>query len=241
MAKKNSRPNLAARKSASKKAEARKLAQQHAFWEANKKQIITIGSIVLAAIIALALIIDYCYVPANTVRTFMGNLVGMKDNALVREIDGLYYEFGTVETPEGYEAADFGSDMTGDENETNFYFVATDDAKVVKTVYTIGVKERDAASMIETVAGSFNYTEQSENRVAQIGGHDVHYFYAKGLQNEEVADVYIATMTCYVDTIEGSCVLFSLTSDAGALETLPTEEAMLADAEGIFASLTITK
>ena len=241
MAKKSSRPNLAARKSASKKAEARKIAQQKAFWEAHKKQIITIGSIALAAIVALALIIDYCYVPANTVRSFMGSLVGKKDNALVREIDGLYYEFGTVETPEGYEVADFGTHMTGDENETHFYYVSTDESKAVNTVYTIGVKERTATDMIDLISGSFNNVEQSENRAAQIGGHEVHYFYAKALENEEVADVYIATMTCYIDTIQGSSVLVSLTSNASALETLPTEEAMLADAEGIFASLTVTK
>ena len=241
MAKKNSRPNLAARKSASKKAEEKKLAARKAYWEANKKQILTIGVIALAAIIVLALIIDFCYVPAHSVRDFMGNLIGVKEDALIREVDGRYYEFATVEAPAGYAPAENNLDILTDENENYFYYEATEEGKAVKSVYTIGVKDRDAASMIEMVSGSFNYEVQTENKQAQIGGHDVHYFYSQGLESEENPGVYIANMTCYVDSVKDSCVLVSLASAEGALEELPSEEAMLADAEGIFASFTINK
>ena len=103
MAKKNSRPNLAARKSASKKAEEKKIAAQKAYWEAHKKQILTIAAIVVAAIIVLALAIDYLYVPANSVRDFMGNTIGVNENAIIRELNGRYYEFGTMDQPAGYE------------------------------------------------------------------------------------------------------------------------------------------
>jgi len=241
MAKKNTRPNLAARKSASKKAEEKKLAARKAYWEANKKQILTIGAIVLAAILVLALAIDYFYVPANSVRSFMGNLIGMKDNTLVRELDGTYYEFATVNTPAGYAPAENNLDILNDQNETYFYYEATEEGKAVNSVYTIGVKDRDAAAMIDMVSASFNYEVQTENKQAQIGGHDVHYFYSQGLESEENPDVYIATMTCYVDSVKDSCVLVSLASLEGALEELPSEEEMLSDAEGIFASLTINK
>ena len=54
MAKKNSRPNLADRKSASKKAEEKKLAERKAYWDAHKKQILTIAAIVIAAIVVLS-------------------------------------------------------------------------------------------------------------------------------------------------------------------------------------------
>lgn len=241
MAKKNSRPNLAARKSASKKAEEKKLAARKAYWEANKKQILTIGAIAVAVILVLALVIDYCYVPANTVRSFMGNLIGMKDNTIVREIDGRYYELGSIETPAGYNPAEYGMDMTNDENETYFYYEAAEEGKAVQTVYTIGVKGRSAAEMLDMVSGSFNYEVQTENKQAQIGGNDVHYFYSQGLASEENPDVFIATMTCYIDTIQDSCLLVSLASVEGALEELPSEEAMLADAEGIFAGITAAK
>ena len=241
MAKKNSRPNLAARKSASKKAEQQKLAERKAYWLAHRKQIITIAAIVVAAVVALALIIDYCYVPKNTLRTFMGNLVEAKENALIREVDGRYYEFGTVETPEGYAPADYGMNMMSDENETFFYFEAEEEGRAVNSIYTAGVKERDAASMLQMVSGTFNFEEQTENKTAQIGGHEVHYYYSKGMQDAETPDICIASITSYIDTVAGSCVLVSLASVEGPIDELPTEEEMLAEAESIYASLTINK
>jgi len=241
MAKKNSRPNLAARKSASKKAEEKKIAQQKAYWEAHKKQILTIAAIAVVAIIAMALVIDYLYVPSNSVRDFMGNLIDTKENAIIREIDGRYYELGTMDQPAGYEAADYGIEMTSDEKETYFYYEAVEEGKAVDSAYVIGVKERTAAAMLEAISLTFNYEEQTENKQVSIGGHDVHYFYSKGMQSEENPDIYAATITAYIDTIKNSCVLVSLSSEDGTLDTLPTEEAMLAEAEAIFASLTIAK
>lgn len=241
MAKKNSRPNLAARKSASKKAEEKKLAARKAYWEANKKQILTIGAIALAAILVLVLAIDYFYVPAGSIRSFAGNLIDVKENALVREIDGRYYELATIDAPAGYAAADYGADMVTDDNETFFFFEAEEEGKAVNSVYAIGVKNRGAAEMLDMVSVSFNYEVQTENKQSQIGGHDVHYFYSKGLQSEENPDIYIATMTCYVDTIKDSCILLSLASVEGALDELPSEEEMLADAETIFPALVLNK
>lgn len=239
MAKKNSRPNLAARKSASKKAEEKKLAARKAYWEANKKQILTIAAIAVAALLVIILAVDYFYTPGGSIRSFMGNLIDVNENALIRELDGRYYELGAMNTPEGYAPAEYGLSMTNDEKETFFYYEAQEEGKAVNSVYTIGVKNRGAAEMLEMISGSFEYEEQTENRQAVIGGHDVHYFYTKGTQSEETPDIYIATMTCYVDTLKDSCVLVSLSSKEGALDSLPSEEAMLADAEGIFASLTV--
>ncbi len=241
MAKKNSRPNLAARKKATKAAEEKKLAARKAYWEAHKKQILTIAGIALAAIIALCLIVDYYYVPSYSVRDFMGKMVDVKENTLIRKLGDRYYEFGTVTQPEGYAPAENNLSVLADENETYFYYEAEDESKAVQSVYTIGVKERSAADIISMVSGSFNYEVQTENKVATIGGHEVHYFYAQGLANEENPDIFTATMTCYVDSVKGSSVLVSLTSKEGAPEELPTEEAMLADAEGIFAALSINK
>lgn len=241
MAKKNSRPNLAARKSASKKAEELKIAQHKAYWESHKKQILTIAGIAVAVIVVLALIIDYVYVPANSVRDFMGNLIGVKENALIREMDGRYYEFGTMDTPEGYTPADYGASMTNDDKETYFYYEAAEEGKAVDNAFVIGVKDQTAANMIGMISATFNYEEQTENKNATIGGQDVHYFYSKGMVSEETPDVFVANITAYVDTVKDSCVLVSMSSVEGALDELPSEEAMLADAEGIFASLTIAK
>ena len=241
MAKKNSRPNLAARKSASKKAEEKKIAQQKAYWEAHKKQLLTIVAIAVAAIVVLAIAIDYLYVPANSIRDFMGNLIGTEENAIIREVDGRYYQFGTMNQPAGYEAADYGADMTSDEKETFFYYETTEEGKAVHDAFVIGVKDRTAAAMLEAISASFNYEVQTENKQATIGGHDVHYFYSNGVLNSDEPDIFTANITAYVDTVKDSCVLVSLSSVEGALDTLPTEEAMLADAEAIFAALSIAK
>jgi len=131
--------------------------------------------------------------------------------------------------------------MTTDEKETYFYYTAEEEGKAVNSVYTIGVKNRGAAEMLDMVSGTFNYEVQTENKQATIGGQDVHYFYAQGLASEENPDIFIATMTCYMDSVKDSSVLVSLASVEGALEELPSEEAMLADAEGIFASFSINK
>lgn len=239
MAKKNSRPNLAARKSASKKAEEKKIARQKAYWEAHRKQILIIAGIAVAAILALALVIDFFYVPAGSIRSFMGQLLDVQENAIIRELNDRYYVLGTMETPAGYAPADYGTNMTTDENETFFYFEAEEEGKAVNSAYVIGVKNRTAQTMIDSMSIAFNYEVQTENKLAQIGGKDVHYFYSKGLQSEETPDVLIANITAYVDTIQGSSILVSLASVEGPADELPSEEEMLADAEGIFASLTL--
>ena len=241
MAKKNSRPNLAARKSANKKAEEKKLAARKAYWEAHKKQILTIGAIAVAAILVLALAIDFLYVPAGSIRSFMGNLIGAKENAIIRELDGNYYEFATIDTPAGYAPADYGTEMVSDDKETFFYYEAAEEGKAINSIYTIGVKNRKAAEMLEMIAGSFEYEAQTENKQVQLGGHDVHYFYSKGVQDETNPDIFAASMTCYIDSVKDSSVLVSLTSAQGLVDELPTEEAMLAEAESIFASLTVNK
>ena len=186
-------------------------------------------------------------------------LVALNDNGAEAMVDGRKNEqmvacgqtfarhidlvFGDSEKEGGGCAAAVEGELgiLSDENETSFSFEAEDENKAVQTVYTVGVKNRTAEEMLNMVSGSFNYEVQTENKTATIGGHEVHYFYGQGLESEESPDVFISTMTCYVDSVKDSCVLVSLASKEGALEELPSEEAMLADAEGIFASLKINQ
>ena len=241
MAKKNSRPNLADRKSASKKAEEKKLAERKAYWDAHKKQILTIAAIVIAAIVVLSMAIDYLYVPSHTIRSFMGNLVDVPENALIREIDGEYYVFGTMQTPEGFEAAEYGVDMTADHNETFYYYETTDETKAVDNVYVIGVKERTAADMVESIAATLAYEDMGELKTATFAGHEVHYFFGKTIPNSDNMEQYVSNLICYIDSVEDSCVLVSLSTTPDALEALPTEEDMVAECEAIFSALTVNK
>ena len=241
MAKKNSRPNLAARKSASKKAEELKIAKQKAYWEANKVKILKIAAIAVAAIVLLSLAIDYLYVPSNTIRSFMGNLIDAKENAIIREMDGRYYEFGTVDQPAGYEVDTEAMNLLSDEKESAFNFVATEEGKAIKNVYIVGVEERTAEDMVSSIALTFNYEDQTETKVETIGGNEVHYFYGKTIPDSNEMDVYTASITSYIDTFEGSSVLVSLTSERGAIDALPTVEDMLAEAEAIYSCVKVAK
>lgn len=241
MAKKNSRPNLAARKSASKKAEELKIAQQKAYWKANKKKILTIAAIAVAAIVLLSIAIDYLYVPSNTIRTFMGKPIDVKENALIREMDGRYYEFGTVDQPAGYEVDTEAMNLLSDETESAFNFVAAEEGKAIKNVYVVGVEKRTAADMISSIALTFNYEDQTETKVETIGGHEVHYFYGKSIPDSDNEDVYTASITSYIDAFEGSSVLVSLTSERGAIDELPTVEEMLAEADAIYSCVKVAK
>lgn len=241
MAKKNSRPNLSARKSASKKAEELKIAQQKAYWEANKKKILTIAAIAVAAIVLLSIAIDYLYVPSNTIRTFMGKPIDVKENALIREMDGRYYEFGTVDQPAGYEVDTEAMNLLSDETESAFSFVAAEEGKAIKNVYVVGVEKRTAADMVSSIALTFNYEDQTETKVETIGGNEVHYFYGKSIPDSDNEDVYAASITSYIDAFEGSSVLVSLTSERGAIDELPTVEEMLAEAEAIYSCVKVAK
>jgi len=241
MAKKNSRPNLAARKSASKKAEELKIAQQKAYWKANKKKILTIAAIAVAAIVLLSIAIDYLYVPSNTIRTFMGKPIDVKENALIREMDGHYYEFGTVDQPAGYEVDTEAMNLLSDETESAFNFVAAEEGKAIKNVYVVGVEKRTAADMVSSIALTFNYEDQTETKVETIGGHEVHYFYGKSIPDSDNEDIYAASITSYIDAFEGSSVLVSLTSERGAIDELPTVEEMLAEADAIYSCVKVAK
>ena len=75
---------------------------------------------------------------------------------------------------------------------------------------------------------------------AEIGGKTVYYAYTDtALKDEngvETGDHY-ASLIAYVDTIRDSSVLVSCGSAQVAAELLPTEEAMVAELEGILNSL----
>ena len=241
MAKKNSRPTLAARKSASKKAEEKRLAAKKAFWEAHKKQFLTIAAIVVAVVIVLACAIDYLYVPSNTIRSFMGNLINVPENALIREMNDRYYVFGSVETPEGFEAAEYGVDMTADGNETFYYYTATDDTKAITSAYVIGVKERTADDMAASISQTLTYEDLSEIYTETIAGHEVHYFFGKTIPDANNMEQYVSNLVCYIDTVKDSCILVSMSSQPNTLDQLPTLEDMLAECEPVFAALTVNK
>ncbi len=239
MAKKNYRPTAAQRKKVADKQLAEKLAKRREIWQKHQKQIIAGAVIAVVAIIVLALAIDYFYVPAGATRTFLGSPIGLSENALVRNIENRYYEFGYVNAPEGYAAADYGMDMTSDPHETFFYFETADESRAVNNVYVSGVENRKAADMVSMLTTSGLYNTITEGKTVEIGGKEVSYVYTQSPISDEADAPYFSSLVMYVDTIADSCVLVTCSSAHMAQADLPTEEAMLAETEVIFSALTI--
>ncbi len=240
MAKKNARPTMSARKKVEEKKLVEKQAKRLAFWQQYKKQIIIGAAALVVAIVALVILIDFCYVPKGSVRTFMGKPQNVTENMILREMDGHYFQFATMEQPEGYEVADYGMQLSNDPAEQYRYFETADDTRAVKSVYVCGVEDRQGSEMLDSLSGMGLYKVFNGPTTAEIGGKTVHYAYtATALMDENGAETgeHFASLIAYIDTIRDSSVLVNCGTAQVAEELLPTEEAMVAELEGILNSL----
>lgn len=237
MAKKNYRPNAQARK----KNEARKLAERQEFYRAHRKQIILAAAAAVVVILVIALLIDIFYVPAGALRTVMGKVSGVEPNSIVRELDGRYYEFAKMDTPEGYAVEEFGVNLSSNTQEQALYFVNQAEAAAVESVYVCGVKEKRGTDMIATLVSNPNaYAVRTEGATATVAGHEVNYLYGQSpVSVENLEGDYYAALVMYVDTIQGSSVLVQCTTPEVPQAELPTEQDLLAEAEKIVSCLTL--
>lgn len=233
--------NRAYHKSNKQIREERKRAQRKAFVEKNKKQLIIAGIAAVIALVLLIIALDYFVTPGGSLRMFMGKLEEVPQNMVVRELNGHYFEFATMDAPEGYRAEEFASSFTSDDREQLLYFVTDDENRVINNVYVAGVKEKTGANMVAELTASVTasyYTSVSEPRNAQIGGHEVNYFYAHSPLGAGDGTEFGSLLVMYVDTVHDSSVLINCSTASFPDEaSLPTEEAMLAEVDAILSHL----
>jgi len=233
MAKKNYRPHHSNRKLHEEK----KQAQRRAFYQKYKKQIWIGAAAAVAAVLLIALAIDFFYVPAGALRTVMGKVQGVQPNSIVREMDGNYYEMGKMDPPAGFHPAEFGVEMTKNEQDQNLYFENEDASSPINNVYVSGVTKRTGTEMLEMLQTSYNYDVQTEPKAADIAGHKVNYMYVQCPTDSNNPTEYFAALIMYVDTLHDSSVMLRCSSAYLPLEELPAEEEMLSQTEGIFSAL----
>ncbi len=225
-----------------KKEEEQKLQKRRAFYQKHKKQLIAGGAALLALIVGVWLAVDYFYAPAGSLRMFMGNLVGVEQDWLVRNLgtsrSPRYYKFGEFTPLEGYADQSADNNFSSDKKEQSFYYAAEDEAATVQRVYVSGVKEKTGEEMIETLLTSGTYTETGEAKTGALAGIPVRYLYTIQ-ENTEPAGTYTAALVVYADTVQHSSVLVNLFSGKAAKDALPGEDAMVAEAEEILAHLTL--
>lgn len=244
MAKKHQqREHVSVRK---KREEEQKLEKRRAFYAKHKKQLIWGAAALVAAVVVVCLSVDYFYTPGGSIRSFLGNLIGVEETDVVRNMgtaqSPLYFDFGSFAAPEGYtedQANNPGITSTSDSKEQSHYYVAEDEKKAVHDVYVTGVKNKTGEQMLESVSTSTMYTFLGEKRSAEWAGHPVKYIYAQGNPNSEDTSIYYAVLIAYVDALQDSSILLNFSSSRATLEELPTEEAMAAEAEAILAGLQV--
>lgn len=225
----------------------RREAKRRAFYEAHKKPIITACIAAAAALVLLIIAFDFFYTPGGSMRVFFGKLLGAEENAIIREVkDGRFYTLANMDVPEGYQPEDYGLVGSMEDQAQYRYLVDTTGEKAIASVYVSGVKNQTGEGMIATLSSTGYYANQGEATQAEIAGHTVNYLYTQNNSNmatseeEELPDEHFASLIMYVDSIQGSCVLLSCNSQENLpLAELPTEEAMLAEAEAILSCLSI--
>ena len=160
----------------------------------------------------------------------MNNLA---ENAIVRNLGNSksprYYVFGNMDQPEGY-VSNTNYNTSSDKKEQNFSFDAEDEAKAIQSVYVTGVKNRTGADMAAEVGKSSVYSTMTEVKTTKIAGHTVHYIFGQGNPKDDDDTLFYSALVMYVDTVQDSCILVNCSSAYTALEEIPTEEEMLAEA-----------
>ena len=215
------------------KEEKAKLEKRQAYYQANKDKIWTIVLSAAIAVIVLALALDYFITPGGSMRIFLGNLMGVEDNMIINNVGNSksprYFNYGTMETPEGYLVID-GSYASDDRDQTFYYHDETED-KVIREIYIAGVDE-NADAILETVKSSNLYITTGEVKEGTIADLPVKYLYTTSAKGDKSGEEY-ASLAVYSDVLKDYCVSFFLSSFYDLPENLPTEEAMVAAAEKI--------
>lgn len=228
-----------------KKEEARKLAERQAKYQQNKKKIWTAVAAAAVALVLIIIAVDFFYTPNGSMRVFFGQLMGVKENAIIGQAaDENFYTYGYMNTPEGYTPEEFiiySSNST--RRDQDFYYVATDETNPINNVYVTSVEDKTAEGMLSTLLSYTSYESMTEAKTATIAGHEVHYMYATDTsESEETMGQCFSLLAMYVDTVHDSCILVNTTSPYMAtMEEVPTEETLLAASETILANLTLAK
>ena len=234
------RTNVAVRK---KREEEAKRAKRRAFFRAHKKQIIAAAIALAIAIPAIWVAVDYFYAPAGSMRMFAGKLLDVQENALIRNLgtekSPRYYTLGYFAPLEGYTLnPNYNAGTTG--LETSYYYKADDAEKDVQAVYSVGVKNRGAEEMADSLIKTYNVGAISEKFSGVIGGHPTYYVHITNDVDTNDEGLAMESVCFYMDTVQNSCVLVNLMSKkAESLDQLPGMDVLMAEAEKVLPALTL--
>ena len=221
-----------------------------------KELIITTVSVVLGIALIWAAL-DFFITPGGCIRDFWGNLIGVKDNWLVREIDDRYFKLGEFDCPEGFTVSDTDA-LSSDDKEQSVTCHPADEDSVFKSIYATGVKSRTAEDMSASIYSMYNTTSEEEDESAVMPHSELYsgelaglncYWWYQVIDNSETDDdgnvseyAYMAAVLCYTDTCKDSCVLVDIFSTSqSTIDALPGEAEMIAMLETTLQGLRVEK
>ena len=202
MATKKRKQNYAAREAHRKNVERAKVQEQaakrKAFLDKYRRHLMIGIPAVIVLAIGIWLICKATIGPGGSIPNFFGSLQGVQDNWIVTNqgttSSPRYYKMGEVSTPEGY-TLDADYTISSDHSDQTFYFVAEDENAPIQTVYVTGVRNRDAAGMIEMVSGYNMYSGEPVISEDPIGGLEGHWILGLVNDDENAAESTEEAMT----------------------------------------------
>ncbi len=235
----------AARRKALKAKWANSKADASAWVKQNPKKALTAAVCAVIAIVLIWLGCEYFVGPGGSIPDFFGNLVGAQENWLIINTaeDGKtprYFHLADVTVPEGYALNDFSA-LPG-ELEQDFYLLPAEKGGLVQDAYISGAKNMKAEEYIPLLLSYQMHKEASEPEQIEIAGKNA--WYVSLLFDESDTDgegMAYRALCFYIDAKAGSCVTAMISSPTMALEELPDEAALLAEAEKILAGVELVK
>ena len=213
------------------------------FIEKNKTKIISsvIGCILIVLVLFLA--VKNFYGPGGSIPNFFGTLRGVQDDWIVTNLGDSssprYYKLGSLTLPDGY-TIDSEYSISTDSNNQTFRLIP-DDASVVSSVYIAGVANRKAEDMLQTYIGFGKYTDATEPKTAEIGGHTVHYvsvlYPSEDVETVDETTQGSRSLVMYMDTARDSSILISALSVQGDMSSRPTEEELVRAVSNVVAGV----
>lgn len=233
--------------------------QRRDWWNRYKKPVIALVAAAAAVLLIALIVINTVWGPGFSLPVRNGAIAGLQPDWIVTNtnprtnanygssnVDAAdygsaprYYHLATLSPIAGF-TRDEAYDLDARSLNQDLHYIADDEGGVISAVYVFGIPNKTAAKHIGDLVSVMSLSEiTAEIREASVAGHQSTCTVFTYKQEDGVS-AYRSLCVC-IDTPRDACVLAVLNSPVLPMEQLPTDEAMLAEAERILPNLTIAQ
>lgn len=228
-----------------RKAAEAQVAKEKAMWKKIRTPLFCVlGAIAL--ILVGVLVFNSLYIPKNGVAVRNGAITGVGEDWIVANLGTnskpSCYHLANVKTPEGF-TLDPNYAVSGSVLYQARYFKADDETDVIGSIYVVGVGQKNAKTMIETLSNNSYFTVASESKTIPVNGRAVEYFIATtpvyDNDGKVREDVQSATLYAYTDSMKESSVGVCVIARDFAAGEMPAESVFVDVMKNVMSGLTI--